>query len=86
MCIRDRLPAGVSFELGGVSAEQDEAFTQLFAAMLAAILLVMLVMVATFRSFRGPLVLLISIPFAATGAILGLLITGTCLLYTSRCV
>ncbi|UOQ59257.1 efflux RND transporter permease subunit [Leucobacter rhizosphaerae] len=71
------LPAGVSFELGGVSAEQDDAFMQLGAAMLAAIMLVLLVMVATFRSFRGPLVLLISIPFAATGAILGLLITGT---------
>ena len=71
------LPAGVAFELGGVSAEQDEAFAQLGAAMLGAILLVMLVMVATFRSFRGPIVLLVSIPFAATGAILGLLITGT---------
>jgi multidrug efflux pump subunit AcrB len=45
--------------------------------MLAAIVLVLLVMVATFRNFRGPLVLLISIPFAATGAILGLLLTGT---------
>ncbi|QIM15641.1 MMPL family transporter [Leucobacter insecticola] len=71
------LPAGVSFELGGVSAQQDEAFTQLGAAMLGAIMLVLLVMIATFRSFRGPLVLLISIPFAATGAILGLLLTGT---------
>ena len=74
---KTELPAGVSFELGGVSAEQDEAFTQLGAAMLGAIMLVLLVMVATFRSFRGPFVLLVSIPFAATGAILGLLITGT---------
>ncbi len=73
------LPSGVTFELGGVSAEQDEAFTQLFAAMIAAILLVMLVMVATFRSFRGPFVLLVSIPFAATGALLGLLLTNTAL-------
>lgn len=73
------LPAGVSFELGGVSAEQDEAFAQLGMAMLAAIILVLLVMVATFRSFRGPLILLISIPFAATGAILALLLTGEAL-------
>lgn len=73
------LPSGVSFELGGVSAEQDEAFTQLGGAMLGAILLVLLVMVATFRSFRGPFVLLVSIPFAATGALLGLLLTGTAL-------
>ncbi|MBL3699388.1 efflux RND transporter permease subunit [Leucobacter luti] len=71
------LPAGVSFELGGVSAEQDDAFAQLGLAMLGAIMLVMLVMVATFRSFRGPFVLLVSIPFAATGAILGLFITNT---------
>ncbi len=73
------LPSGVTFELGGVSAEQDEAFGQLGAAMLAAILLVLLVMVATFRSFRGPFVLLVSIPFAATGALLGLLLTNTAL-------
>lgn len=73
------LPAGATFDVGGVSAEQDEAFTQLFAAMLAAIMLVLLIMVATFRNFRGPLVLLISIPFAATGAILALLLTGTAL-------
>ena len=77
------LPAGVAFELGGVSAEQDEAFGQLGAAMLGAIMLVLLVMVATFRSFRGPFVLLVSIPFAATGAILGLLITDTPLGLTS---
>lgn len=73
------LPAGVSFVVGGVGADQDEAFAQLGLAMLAAILLVLLVMVATFRSFRGPLVLLISIPFAATGALLGLLLTDTAL-------
>ena len=71
------LPAGVTFEQGGASAQQDEAFSQLGLAMLGAIVLVLLVMVATFRNFRGPLVLLISIPFAATGAILGLLLTGT---------
>ncbi|UOR01400.1 efflux RND transporter permease subunit [Leucobacter allii] len=73
------LPAGVTFEQGGAAAEQDEAFGQLGTAMLAAIMLVLLVMVATFRSFRGPLILLISVPFAATGAILGLLATGTAL-------
>ncbi|WAA66099.1 efflux RND transporter permease subunit [Microbacterium oxydans] len=71
------LPAGVTFEQGGATAQQDEAFGQLGLAMLGAIVLVLLVMVATFRNFRGPLVLLISIPFAATGAILGLLLTGT---------
>ena len=45
--------------------------------MAVAIVLVFLVMIATFRSFVQPLILLVSIPFAATGAVLLLLITGT---------
>ena len=45
--------------------------------MLAAIAIVFLIMVATFRSLLQPLILLVSIPFAATGAIGLLLVTGT---------
>ena len=44
--------------------------------MLAAILIVYVVMVATFKSLRQPLLLLVSVPFAATGAILLQIITG----------
>lgn len=64
------LPEGVSAEVGGVAADQAEGFSQLFLALLAAILIVYTIMVATFRSLRQPLLLLISIPFAATGALL----------------
>jgi len=71
------LPDGVSVAFGGVSEQQTESFTQLGLAMLIAIALVFLIMVATFRSFLQPLVLLVSIPFAATGAVLALLVTGT---------
>ncbi|WP_181871713.1 efflux RND transporter permease subunit [Brevibacterium aurantiacum] len=71
------LPAGVSFDVGGASQEQADSFAQLGWAMLVAIALVFLVMIATFRSFVQPLVLLVSIPFAATGAVLLLLLTGT---------
>src|SRR6187200_1900271 len=42
----------------------------------SAILIVYIVMVATFKSLRQPLLLLISVPFAATGAILLQIITG----------
>ncbi|MCG3017369.1 efflux RND transporter permease subunit, partial [Escherichia coli] len=44
--------------------------------MLAAILIVYIIMVATFRSLRQPLWLLVSVPFAATGALLLLVATG----------
>lgn len=64
------LPDGVTAEIGGVTAQQSETFGQLGLAMLAAILIVYVVMVATFRSLLHPLLLLVSVPFAATGAIL----------------
>lgn len=63
------LPAGVSAELGGVSASQADSFRSLGIALLAAILIVYIVMVATFKSLLQPVLLLISVPFAATGAI-----------------
>jgi HAE1 family hydrophobic/amphiphilic exporter-1 len=71
------LPAGASYEIGGVSAEQADAFAKLGIAVLAAIAIVFVIMVATFRSLLQPLILLVSIPFAATGAIALLLATGT---------
>lgn len=71
------MPAGASFSVGGVSADQEEAFGQLGLAMLAAIAIVFMIMVVTFRSFLQPLILLVSVPFAATGAIGLLLATGT---------
>jgi HAE1 family hydrophobic/amphiphilic exporter-1 len=73
------LPAGATVSLGGVTASQSQAFSGLLLALLIAILLVYLVMMATFRSIILPLILLVSIPFAATGSILLLLITHTAL-------
>ncbi|RUR03662.1 efflux RND transporter permease subunit [Labedella endophytica] len=63
------LTGGASAGLGGVATDQSSAFEQLGLALLAAILIVYIVMVATFRSLRQPLLLLVSVPFAATGAI-----------------
>ncbi|MFN4848261.1 MAG: efflux RND transporter permease subunit [Rhodoluna sp.] len=78
--LKDKMPLGTTLlPLGGVSADQAESFNQLFLALLAAICIVYLIMVATFRSLMQPLVLLISIPFAATGAFVALLITNTAL-------
>jgi HAE1 family hydrophobic/amphiphilic exporter-1 len=71
------LPPGATVTLGGVSEQQAETFGQLGLAMLAAIAIVFIIMVATFRSVAQPLILLVSIPFAATGAIILLLVTNT---------
>ena len=78
--ISSSMPAGTTLlPLGGVSADQASSFAQLGLALLAAIAIVYLVMVATFKSLVQPLVLLVSIPFAATGAFVALLVTDTAL-------
>ena len=78
--LTDKMPAGTTLlPIGGVSADQAESFSQLLLALLAAIAIVYLIMVATFRSLAQPLVLLVSIPFAATGAFVALLVTNTAL-------
>ena len=74
-----QLPTGVEASIGGAAADQAESFEQLGLALLAAVAIVYIVMVATFGSLLQPLILLISIPFAATGALGLLLITDTAL-------
>ncbi|MFJ3702049.1 MULTISPECIES: efflux RND transporter permease subunit [unclassified Streptomyces] len=71
------LPDGATATIGGVTQEQDDANTKLMLAMLAAVAIVFILLVATFRSLIQPLILLVSIPFAATGAIGLLVVTGT---------
>ncbi|GAU69520.1 putative cation efflux protein [Streptomyces sp. NBRC 110611] len=72
-----KLPDGATATIGGVSQDQSEAFSSLGLAMLAAIAIVFMLLVGTFRSLIQPLILLVSIPFAATGAIGLLVATGT---------
>ena len=73
------LPAGAEATVGGAAADQAESFSQLGTALLAAVAIVYIVMVATFGSLIQPLLLLVSIPFAAIGALGLLLITDTAL-------
>ncbi|PZE65426.1 efflux RND transporter permease subunit [Curtobacterium sp. MCBD17_021] len=70
------LPRGASASIGGVAASQSSAFSQLGLAVLVAVLIVYVIMVATFRSLLQPLMLLVSVPFAATGAILLQIVSG----------
>ncbi|MET8943191.1 efflux RND transporter permease subunit [Streptomyces sp. NPDC004542] len=70
------LPSGVTYSMGGVTSDQSGAFSQLILAMVAAIAIILMVLVAVFRSIRQTLVLLMSVPFSFTGAFLLLAVTG----------
>ncbi|WP_394159382.1 efflux RND transporter permease subunit [Galactobacter valiniphilus] len=70
------LKDGATATLGGAATQQAESFQQLGLALIAAVAIVYVIMVATFKSLMQPLILLVSIPFAAIGSIAALLITG----------
>ena len=70
------LPEGVEATLGGTAADINETFGQLGIAMVAAVLLTYVLLVWIFKSLIQPLVLLVSIPFAATGSLGLLALTG----------
>ncbi|KEO84607.1 efflux RND transporter permease subunit [Tumebacillus flagellatus] len=71
-----KLPDGVSLITGGGSDETTKTFEQLGLAMGIAVGLVYLVMLFTFGQARIPFVILTSLLFVPTGALIGLYLTG----------
>lgn len=77
------LPEGVSPEVQGVSADINESFSQLIVAMVVAVAVVYLIMVLGFGNASAPFAVLFSLPLAAIGGLIGLVITGVTLDITS---
>ncbi|MBN1256227.1 MAG: efflux RND transporter permease subunit [Planctomycetes bacterium] len=80
--IRERLqtvtvPAGFSIVFGGDYEEQQKAFYELLMSFILALVLVYMVMACQFESLRDPFVVMFSVPLAAIGVILMLLLTNT---------
>ncbi len=71
------LPQGIHTHLGGSYEDQQENTRNMGILALLIIMLVYIVMASQFESFSKPFIIMFSIPFAITGVILALLITGT---------
>ena len=69
-------PKGVELVEGGVGAQMTEAFVQLGLAMFAAIAIVYLLLVLTFKEGMAPFAILFSLPLTIIGVVLILFITG----------
>ena len=70
------LPQGVGIDIGGDAEQQQESFADLFSLLLLIIMLVYIVMATQFESLRSPFIIMFTIPFAFTGVILSLWLTG----------
>ncbi|WP_436921550.1 efflux RND transporter permease subunit, partial [Klebsiella pneumoniae] len=68
-------PTDVELNVGGTNDDINEAIEQLLLAMGAAILIVYLVIVLTFKGGLAPFAILFSLPVSIIGVIAGLLIT-----------
>ena len=72
-------PAGYSIRLAGAYEDQQESFGKL--GMLGALILILvyIVMASQFESFSNPGIIMFTVPFALSGVILALWITGVSL-------
>ncbi len=68
------LPKGYSIQFGGEFEEVMQSFKDLGTALLVGLLLIGVLLVLQFKSFRQPFIIMLSLPFALTGVFFGLAI------------
>ena len=73
------IPTGVVIQVAGSYEDQVESFSDLGMLAVLIILLVFIVMAAQFESLTYPFIIMLSLPFAFSGVILLLFLTGTTL-------
>jgi HAE1 family hydrophobic/amphiphilic exporter-1 len=72
-------PAEFVVELAGGYEEQVETFRDLFFVIILAVILVYMIMVGQFESFKEPFIIMFTIPLALIGVLWMLFFTGTTL-------
>jgi HAE1 family hydrophobic/amphiphilic exporter-1 len=72
-------PAGYELGVSGTFEEQQRAFEELLVSLLLSLVLVYMVLAAQYESLRDPLVVMLSVPVAAIGVVLVLVLTDTTL-------
>jgi multidrug efflux pump len=74
--VRTELPAHAQINYDGESREFKRSGSALYATFLLALVIVFLVLAAQFESFRHPFIIMMTVPLAVTGALLGLWLTS----------
>ncbi|MGH8769376.1 MAG: efflux RND transporter permease subunit [Burkholderiales bacterium] len=74
--VSEELPKNVITDLDGQSREFRETGMELYVTLALALIFIYLVLSAQFESFVGPLVIMLTVPLAATGALLAMWINA----------
>ena len=74
-----KLPGGISANMRGMVQGMQQSFTSFALGLILALVLLYLILVAQFRSFLDPLLILLAVPTGLTGVLVALYVTGTTL-------
>ena len=77
------IPETVSMKIGGENQENDQAFKEMFYALIVGLVLMLAILVLQFNSYRHALYVLSVAPLALIGIMIGLAITGKALSFPS---
>jgi len=70
------MPSGYFIEYGGAYEDMQDTFKDLMLALIVALALIYMVMAAQFESFTQPIIVMLTVPLAFIGVVLGLTIMG----------
>ncbi|HEX7140828.1 MAG TPA: efflux RND transporter permease subunit, partial [Vicinamibacterales bacterium] len=74
-----KLPAGVRVDMRGMVQGMRSSFTSFALGLILALVLLYLILVAQFRSFLDPFLILLAVPTGLTGVLVALFVSGTTL-------
>ena len=75
--IRTRLPESAQINFDGESRDFKTSGSAMYLTFLLALVVVYLVLAAQFESFKHPLIIMTTVPFAIAGALVGLTVFGS---------
>jgi multidrug efflux pump subunit AcrB len=74
---QQQIPPGISVAVRGSASAMSESFRSFAVGLVLSVILLYLVLVAQFRSFIDPFIILLALPPGITGVLLVLVLTGT---------
>jgi multidrug efflux pump subunit AcrB len=74
---QQKIPAAITVTVRGSAAAMTASFRSFALGLTLSVILLYLVMVAQFRSFTDPFIILLALPSGITGVLLALVLTGT---------
>lgn len=70
------MESGYNYKMVGEAEMMAKTFREVKKAIILALIIIYMVLAAQFESFAQPVIIMVSVPFALIGAILGLLLAG----------